>query len=1276
MKILAIRGKNLASLAGEFEVDFEQEPLKSAGLFAISGPTGAGKSTLLDALCMALYESTPRLLNAGNKLLPDVGDNIVTQQDARNLLRRGTAEGHAEVDFVGNDGISYRARWSVRRARSKAEGSLQKTGMTLKALSDLQPIGGTNKEVLAEIVKRIGLSFDQFTRAVLLAQNEFSAFLKADDNERGELLETLTGSTIYSTLSQRAYARAKQEQLELQRINDRLADQKPLTDEARSQLEQDSSAANVIVAALDVRQALLDVQLRWHRDDDKFRQGEELAQVQLQQRQAEQAAAATRRAILHRVNSVQEARPLVAEVDRLARTIALDNSAIIDCQARLANADQIRQQADAALETAQRTLHDAERAQISAAPALDQAKALDARIDTLLPAHRQAQQAKADVDKAVTLTQQNRQDKQTELDTARQKQQVTEQWLMQHAPLQMLSENWQRWDVLFKQSCTSRNELVHYEGILAGIAKNEAKQSKLLNAAASAVAAAGGALEEADNLRQQAARHHASIDITGLQARKQSVDMRRDQLGSAEQLWRTLAEQQMRQQALEEQSRDSRQAVAQADAALMQVSQKAPALSAALMQAERSLKSAEAACGASVETLRAALEDDVPCPVCGATRHPYTIDNPQLHAMLASLQAEVASCRQKTQLAQQQQATHDAEAASHRRQLDVIAQEQQQLQGTIQRQYQDWQAHPLAAELATIEATEQADWLASQRAIVQTQLYGINQMEVAWHAAVYAKDTAQVAFDRTTLDYNAKKDAASTAQAALAKTRAEQQATAEQLAQSRHRLSNSMDQLDTAFSASDDAGNGHVDGQIDWRTDWQADPEAFYAQCAQNARQWQAQRITRDEDMQRIATLTLELNGLLDMQGRVDADQQRANSAFTASDATLKAMKAQRHTLFSGQLVQQIEAQLANAIAAAKALLLQHTQSSNDSKQAHTRSSEALEQAKAQLASHGSEAGVSSKHLADWIDRYTSDDSEALAAVQLDALLAHPADWIAGERNHLYAIDAAVQQAATVLQERSNQRQAHQERRPQQDDNIGAAQGEAGAIATQYEAEISVHPIDAFQQALDILSVERQSAQAKATELQLALAQDKARHVHAADMLVTFARQESTHRLWAQLNDLIGAADGKKFRNYAQQTTLDVLLGYANRHLNELSRRYRLQRISDTLALMVVDQDMGDELRSVHSLSGGESFLVSLALALGLASLSSNRVRVESLFIDEGFGSLDADTLRVAMDALDGLQSMGRKVGVISHVQEMTERIATKILVQRTSGGRSVVTTG
>jgi len=189
--------------------------------------------------------------------------------------------------------------------------------------------------------------------------------------------------------------------------------------------------------------------------------------------------------------------------------------------------------------------------------------------------------------------------------------------------------------------------------------------------------------------------------------------------------------------------------------------------------------------------------------------------------------------------------------------------------------------------------------------------------------------------------------------------------------------------------------------------------------------------------------------------------------------------------------------------------------------------------------------------------------------------------------------------------------------------------------------------------------------------LKLDIARDDERLAASSALRLHIAQQSSAAKVWSQLGELIGSADGKKFRNFAQQLTLDILLGYGNSHLRSLTSRYRLERIQDSLGLLVVDQDMGDEVRSVHSLSGGESFLVSLAMALGLASLSSHRVRVESLFIDEGFGSLDADSLRVAMDALDSLQSLGRKVGVISHVQEMTERIGTRVQVQRQAGGLS-----
>ncbi|MHC4514516.1 MAG: SbcC/MukB-like Walker B domain-containing protein, partial [Planctomycetota bacterium] len=153
-----------------------------------------------------------------------------------------------------------------------------------------------------------------------------------------------------------------------------------------------------------------------------------------------------------------------------------------------------------------------------------------------------------------------------------------------------------------------------------------------------------------------------------------------------------------------------------------------------------------------------------------------------------------------------------------------------------------------------------------------------------------------------------------------------------------------------------------------------------------------------------------------------------------------------------------------------------------------------------------------------------------------------------------------------------------------------------------------------------------------------------------------------------------GSRDGARFRVFAQSLTLDVLLQTANRHLAELAPRYQLMRVpGHDLDLQVVDLDMAEEIRSVHSLSGGETFLVSLALALALASLSAHETPVESLFIDEGLGTLDTQTLDIALSTLDALQASGRKVGLISHVAGTAERIGVQVRVSPTGGGRSRV---
>ena len=244
MKILAIRIKNLASLEGTTEIDFTSEPLCSAGIFAITGATGAGKSTILDAICLALYGKTPRYLQAKESgvEIQDVQGSTMSQGDVRSILRDGTADGFAEVDFVGIDNAQYRVNWSVRRARNRIDGSMQSDSVQLKNITSNVDIPGKKAETYKEIERLVGLNFEQFTRSVLLAQGDFTAFMKASKDEKSSLLEKLTGTHIYSEISKKIYEKFRVEEGFLRDLNLRKEGISTLSEEqiALLKLEQTS----------------------------------------------------------------------------------------------------------------------------------------------------------------------------------------------------------------------------------------------------------------------------------------------------------------------------------------------------------------------------------------------------------------------------------------------------------------------------------------------------------------------------------------------------------------------------------------------------------------------------------------------------------------------------------------------------------------------------------------------------------------------------------------------------------------------------------------------------------------------------------------------------------------------------------------------------------------------------------------------------------------------------------------------------------------------------
>jgi len=184
---------------------------------------------------------------------------------------------------------------------------------------------------------------------------------------------------------------------------------------------------------------------------------------------------------------------------------------------------------------------------------------------------------------------------------------------------------------------------------------------------------------------------------------------------------------------------------------------------------------------------------------------------------------------------------------------------------------------------------------------------------------------------------------------------------------------------------------------------------------------------------------------------------------------------------------------------------------------------------------------------------------------------------------------------------------------------------------------------------------------------------DESRKTHAAK-LVEIEEMEKRLHVWWQLGELIGSRDGKKFSQYAQGISLEVLVYHANQHMRRLTKRYSMRRCqTEDLELEIIDHDQAEAGRPMASLSGGESFITSLALALGLASMAGKKTQIDSLFVDEGFGSLDADSLDLAISALESLRANSKTIGVISHVDLLKERIAVQIAVRKQSGGVSTL---
>ena len=643
MRILAIRGENLASLAERFEIDFEAEPLRGAGLFAITGETGAGKSTIFDALCLALYDAFPRVAAQGvNESVPDPSGQIMSASDPRSILRRGAGRGFAEVDFLGRDGERYRARCDLARARGRATGNLQQRVRALHRIDAagvmVAPVASGVELVKARIVELTDLSFEQFRRTVLLAQGDFDAFLRSDSKERADLLEKITGASIYAEISKRVHARAKVSLDALQDLRRRRDEVGLFADDARAALEAERADAETKRVALAGERDGALALLRRH---------ETIAQAETRHAQAQtrreaalaalEALAATR----DHLRALENAEPLRAPFARRAdMATALLDAASKETNARAADVS-IALALEGALGAealAAQALAAADVEIESFGPLWSQAEGLDAQITTAEQETTNAEgkarrAAQAAVEKAAE--EQGLADRVAAATRERDAAREAFERLAAAAPLR---DGW--------------SEIERMLGERGEAAKALAQGAKRLDAAARIAKATKAELDALDAADAEALAARALLIEQSEQRSGALAAMQEDQSSERRRALAALAGSvtPLAEEARRHARADMTQRRAREDLDAARTEEQAGTQSLADARAarerlearrdeiERLGEIADAATSKAALALRERLVDGAPCPVCGATEHPLA-DDAATNAVMLELRA-------------------------------------------------------------------------------------------------------------------------------------------------------------------------------------------------------------------------------------------------------------------------------------------------------------------------------------------------------------------------------------------------------------------------------------------------------------------------------------------------------------------------------------------------------------------------------------------------------------------------------------------------------------
>ena len=1207
MQILKLSFENINSLKGAWTIDFQAPDFRS-GIFAIVGPTGSGKTTILDAICLALYGHTPRI-------------GSITQ-NANEVMNRDCDSCRSSLEFQTLSG-RYRATWSQKKQKN-----FDKTGKYGQVVSTMEkfedgcwiPITDGSKVTSKkqEVQKIIGLSFDQFKRSVMLSQGDFAAFLKSKPNERAQTLEQITGTQIYSLLSTKVYDLAE-EQKKLFEDKQREVELSPVLDDAvvltkQEQLKGITEEAKVLEPQI----SKIEKESRWISETAELRNQFLRVKAELERLKEKRNEFFRKENVVRLAEHAQNILPIfntLIDKQSLREDSIKEKSA---AENELVNATKSLKEKDFNFKAAEEALNNENLQKPKKLALFSQIESLDAEISPLIKSSRLAQEEKIKLENETS-------DCKDHLNKAKE-------------DIRKLEEDREKRDLerkedikgafLYQRKDELRDCKITAETLSAALADAEGKADKASETVKSQEKEAEAlrirkekiaSVIEADKVLLKEAEKRLSEILDG----KTLDELTQEQLSFSEQIPLLEAVKSALKAVCDQKEEIVRQEdVMQRDSAeLDNWSSKKEGYEKEIQSLTSRQEELEALVQIDELTkVRAELKEGESCPVCGSLEHPFA----------ANLPPEVATAKERLAVVKEESTDLQKNQKEADRKIDVL------------------KDRILVSEKRLKELRKNLD-LAEEELTLKCGRAGLTREGVTEEAAavlITKKESLLIDIKKRIAKA---RDAESKAAAAKEKIAG----TTEELHRAEMVFSNAQTKFESAKSLLAQAQTGREKARTELEQFWRKTAKEYgsvitdgelFAHNPELFKRWIAKAAKYEELLEScreiensLAIKKGTLPGLVESVERLEKSSREKSDQAAELQTELKTKQLQRDKLFGTKLVE-IERK------AYERLLSQLAEAKDQAYENLSKARSVQAAAEQRLKTAEQRSAEAEKNLlsakTEWTDALKKEKFES------------EEDWRRA-RLDSEAINALHKE---ITDYKAQSRSAA--------DRFSEADKKLAEKESQKLTDKSLEVLEAEKREA---SAEKEKLLEQKGELQKELKTDEEARIKRAGIEDELKKLKHQVAVWDRLNTLVGSSSGDKYRRYVQSLVLLTLLKNANVELTKLHSRYRLAKGGGDMEIKVIDSDLADQERPTDNLSGGETFIVSLALALGLAQMASNNVRIDSLFLDEGFGTLDDDSLEKALNALSSLNAQGKTVGLISHVDQIKERIPSKIVVKRSA---------